>query len=639
MLEGSAPRTMTIVAGSQLARLTVNTTDDEKDEPASTVTARVISGTGYALGAVASATITVIDDDEPSPTVRPPTATSPLITVTANSEVVTEGALVMFTVHSEPAPAADMMVDLWVSETGAMLFGGSSRTATISAGTGTGTLTVRTVGDEVDEPDSTVTAAVVAGAGYAVGPGSSASVTVEDDDEPLPLPVVTIAAATHTVTEGISVEFTVRANPSPAADLPVSVTLTVTGDPSSTTRQHTVQYLAGDPVAVQKVTIPPAGAATMVTVTILGGAGQARLTVATPADEEAGYDRTLTATVIAANGYTLGSDTAASVTVQDDGTPGEPRPPGAILLGFAYVAYDLTGLRGTEVATAAAPELIPPGTLPIPFADPVVLGAKAANGNHPAIPGAVTQGQCVAVESATYPARYAALGGSGITYGIGLQGEHATEGHLFTVYFSNEMAFTGMANVVAGHYSYVLEATHGMQRQSRAWKLAVTARELPVDSADDDREDDLHGDTVVDDEHEESVDGIAGDWADSVPEDFATTDDTTATVMNIPRLALPGASAAPAGLSLDATIDGANDVDVFWLGSLAPNWKLELKVVGDSKKLELYAMGKSDPVLSTAETHTHQLGGLQGGLSCANHYLRVSGKPGQYRLGWRLTKP
>ena len=62
---------------------------------------------------------------------------------------------------------------------------------------------------------------------------------------------------------------------------------------------------------------------------------------------------------------------SVSVTVQDDDEPAEPEP----TVGFAYVAYDLTGLNGDELATDAMPEVIPTGTLPIPFADPVVLGA------------------------------------------------------------------------------------------------------------------------------------------------------------------------------------------------------------------------------------------------------------------------
>ena len=272
----------------------------------------------------------------------------------------------------------------------------------------------------------------------------------------------------------------------------------------------------------------------------------------------------------------------------------------------------------------------------------MVLGAVAASGPDPAVPGTVTQGQCVPIVSAPLPVRYAALAGSGIDYRIDLQGDNDTSGHLFAVDFADEMAFSGMPNVPAGDYSFMLKAAAGMQRGSRAWKLAVSLKDLPGESADDDREDDLHGDVSIDAEIEEATDGVAGDWADFVPEDFVTADDTTATVMNIPRLALPGTVADPVGLSLDASINGTGDVDVFWLGALSPNWRLELKVVGGATQLALLRLGSSDPVPLPAAadpSYAYQVGGPQGGLSCADYYLRLSGNPGQYRLAWRLTRP
>ena len=629
VLAGPLSRTVTVRAGTGTAPLTVDTIDDRDDEPDSTVTATVAAGTGYALGADAAASVVVTDDDETEPPViTPPDQFPTLVTVTAVTATVAEGGAAEFAVHAAPPPPADLAVNIAVTVSGAMLAGSPPRTVTIVAGSDTATLTLLTVDDTDDEPAGTLTVAVTAGSGYTIGLESSASVTVEDNDEPPPVPEVTVAADASSVTEGTKVGFTLSAMPAPTVELAVGVTLAVTGSTPSPAAAR----------AAQTVAVPPGDSMTTATVKIAAGAGAARLTVATADDEAYGPDRTLAVTLAPGNGYTLGPAASARVTIQDDDPVAQPPLPGPAP-AFAYVAYDLTGLRGTELATVAAPELIPPGTLPIPFADSVVLGAEAANESRPAIPGTVTQGQCVSIESAAYPTRYAALGGGDNTYRIDLQGDHDTEGHLFTVDFSEKMAFAGMPNVPAGDYSYVLEATLGMQRERRAWKLAVTARELPVDSANDDREDDLHGDVVVDEEIEESVYAIAGDWANSVPEDFTTTDDTTATVLNVPRLALPGADTAPAGLSLDASINVAADVDVFWLGSLAPDWVLEVKVLGDSKQLDLYAIGISDPILSTVRSRSHQIGGIGGGLSCANHYLRVSGKPGQYRLGWRLTKP
>ena len=246
-------------------------------------------------------------------------------------------------------PAADLVVSVAVAESGAMLAAAPPRMATIGAGTAAVTLTLPTVDDMEDEPAGTVTATVTAGSGYTLGGETSASVTVADDDEPA-VPEITIAAAASSVTEGMATVFTLSADPASAAELAVGVTLAVTGSASSVARSR----------AAQTVTVPPGDSMAAVTVTIAAGAGAAGLTVATAGDDVDGPDRTLTATVSAGSGYTLGSMASASVTVRDDDEPTEPDQ----TVGFAYVAYDLAGLNGHELATDAAPEVVPTGTLP-----------------------------------------------------------------------------------------------------------------------------------------------------------------------------------------------------------------------------------------------------------------------------------
>ena len=58
-------RTVTILAGSSSATLTVPTVGDTTDEPDGTITATVDDGDGYTVGAAATATVTVSDDDDP----------------------------------------------------------------------------------------------------------------------------------------------------------------------------------------------------------------------------------------------------------------------------------------------------------------------------------------------------------------------------------------------------------------------------------------------------------------------------------------------------------------------------------------------------------------------------------------------
>ncbi len=117
-------------------------------------------------------TVTVIDDDKPIP-----------VSVSAG-ERVTEGGAATFTVTAEWAPKAALTVALTVTETGAFAASGQtgSRSVEIAPGETTATLTVKTVNDDVIEPDGAVTAAVAAGTGYTAGDAPSATVAVWDED-------------------------------------------------------------------------------------------------------------------------------------------------------------------------------------------------------------------------------------------------------------------------------------------------------------------------------------------------------------------------------------------------------------------------------------------------------------------------
>ncbi len=97
------------------------------------------------------------------------------------------------------------------------------------------------------------------------------------------------------VTEGGDASFTVTANPAPAADLDVSVTVSQSGDYGMVT-------------GVQTVTIPTTGIAT--------------LTIATSDDSADETDGSVTATVNTGNGYTVSSSQGSgTVSVADDDAP------------------------------------------------------------------------------------------------------------------------------------------------------------------------------------------------------------------------------------------------------------------------------------------------------------------------------
>ena len=279
-------RTVTIpTTGS--ATLTLTTTNDEADEPDGSVTATVAAGDGYTVGDPASDSVSIQDNDEPPPA-------EPAVTIAAGASPVTEGGDAVFTVTASPAPAADLAVTVAVAADGDYGIADGSRTVTIPT-TGSATLTLTTTNDEADEPDGSVTATVATGDGYTVGDPASGSVSIQDNDEPPPAePAVTIAAGTSPVTEGGDAVFTVTASPAPAADLAVSVTVAADGEYGITAGKQTV-------------TIPTTGSAT--------------LTLTTTNDEADEPDGSVTATVAAGDGYTVGDPASGSVSIQDNDEP------------------------------------------------------------------------------------------------------------------------------------------------------------------------------------------------------------------------------------------------------------------------------------------------------------------------------
>ena len=275
---GSQPVTIP-TTGS--ATLTLTTAGDDTDEPDGSVSVTVAAGDGYTVGDPASGTVAIADDD-----LAPPL---PAITVSAG-DAVTEGGDAVFTVTASPAPASPLAVSVTVATKGD--YGIASGTQTVSIPTtGSATLTLTTTGDDTDEPDGSVSVTVAAGNGYTVGDPASGTVAVQDDDAPLP--AVTVSAG-DAVTEGGDATFTVTASPAPASPLAVSVTVAAKGD-------------YGIASGTQTVSIPATGSAT--------------LTLATANDAADEPDGSVSVTVAAGEGYTVGDPASGSVSIADDDLP------------------------------------------------------------------------------------------------------------------------------------------------------------------------------------------------------------------------------------------------------------------------------------------------------------------------------
>ena len=213
-----------------------------------------------------------------------------MVTIASVADSVTAGDPLQFRVSAKPAPQAELTVTVTIAATDCELAQDGTASVTIAAGKSQATLEVPTTGVAAGAEGCEVTATIAAGDGYKVGAAAdaSASATVR-------LPEVTITADSESVEEGNPVAFTLTASPPPAADLTVNVSLVGPGTPSSREPPSTT------------VTIPVSGTAP--------------LTAATDDDSVDEPNDSVTVTVGAGSGYTVGSSGSATVAVTDNDTP------------------------------------------------------------------------------------------------------------------------------------------------------------------------------------------------------------------------------------------------------------------------------------------------------------------------------
>ena len=350
-------KTLSFAVGDTSKTYTVATVADSVDEASGDVTVTVGSGTGYTVGTASSASVTVNDDDSPAATVK------------AGTSPVTEGTAASFTVElSTAAPSGGLSVALTVADVSGSDFVASgnegSKTLSFAVGDTSKTYTVATVADTVDEASGNVTVTVGSGTGYTVGTPSSASVTVNDDDSP----AATIRAGTSPVTEGTAASFTVElSTAAPSGGLSVALTVAdVSGSDfvaSANEGAKTLSFAVGD---------------TSKTYTVA--------TVADTVDEASGAVKV---TVGSGTGYTVGTPSSASVTVNDDDSPAA-----TIKAGTSPVTEGTAASFTVELSTAA-----PTGGLSIALTVADVSGSDfVASGNE----GSKTLSFAVGETSKTY---------------------------------------------------------------------------------------------------------------------------------------------------------------------------------------------------------------------------------------------
>ena len=329
------PGSDTIDSGRTSQSFAVRTKDDSVDEPNETIIITLASGAGYNIGAPASVTLTIRDDD--------PTIVSLARSGTGN---VVEGTAMKFTVTLGRPLVAGEIIDaplsvtgvrgtatvlpskwtLTATGTGTTLTGADTTTPKIrfsdaGARTATLSLTVKNSGVSGDMGGRTITVALGPDGDGANGfdhPSLGTNVDgriVPDGTVPYggadphgtqhAFSFDTVAAATpevtisggSAVTEGAGATYTVSADPAPVSAL--TVNLVVADAPNADFVTSTHQGTG------KTVTVPTSGSATY--------------TVATVADSIDEPNGPVTVTVAPGSGYTVGSPGgSAPVTVNDN---------------------------------------------------------------------------------------------------------------------------------------------------------------------------------------------------------------------------------------------------------------------------------------------------------------------------------
>ena len=161
--------------------------DDTLEEPTPEtfrlLTDRVANTPDY-VSLPARLELAIIDND--AVPVEPTDAELPEVVFSGWTPEATEGAEVTFTLSRTGDSSSALTVAVEVSETGSTIRGTAPTSAVFDAGEERALLTVQTIDDSIDEPDSVISVTLTAGqdAGYVVGSGASATVTVSDDDHP-----------------------------------------------------------------------------------------------------------------------------------------------------------------------------------------------------------------------------------------------------------------------------------------------------------------------------------------------------------------------------------------------------------------------------------------------------------------------
>ena len=168
--------TVVIPAGATTATITINPSVDGTVEANETVILTVAAGTGYTVGAPASATGTILNDDVPSATIT--------VSPAAVAEDGAPNLVYTVTLNQASLTATSVNYTIAGTATNGTDYATITSPLVIAAGATTGTVVVNPTADATIESDETVILTLAAGAGYTVGVPASATGTILNDDLP-----------------------------------------------------------------------------------------------------------------------------------------------------------------------------------------------------------------------------------------------------------------------------------------------------------------------------------------------------------------------------------------------------------------------------------------------------------------------
>jgi Ca2+-binding RTX toxin-like protein len=279
----SIPTSVTFAAGSSTATVIVDPTADTTVEDDETVALTLASGTGYTVATTTPVTGTINNDDFPSITL----AVSP----SSVTEDGTTNLIYIFIRTGDTTNPLTVNYSIGGTATNGNDYTSIPTTVIFEANSAIATVTVDPTADTTVESDETVSLTLASGTDYTIGTTTAVTGTINNDDTN-----VTLAVSPESVSEDGTTNLVYTFTRSGVTTDALTVNYTVEG-----TATNGTDYTS----------IPTS-------VTFAANSATATVTVDPTADTTVESDETVILTLASGTGYTVGTPTAVTGTINND---------------------------------------------------------------------------------------------------------------------------------------------------------------------------------------------------------------------------------------------------------------------------------------------------------------------------------